>query len=649
MTTPLRFAAALAEGTGAASDSHHVPVEDVDLNHRDVMWAKRHNTELTGRTPTKLRKAIDDAAAEISASKNQSAAKPSTGAAKQSSDEAVLLKTAVVDSISQFEALLEDSAFRIRRAQTQCQDANVSIIAALKAFDNGFKYKAKVGFTISRLIGETGIATDLEFQGRYGSAIVVPDEQRYLSVLELLKKSPYVGREAEAMRARIQDNVTKPLLPLDDAGIPNLLLSINGFTTADALGLVRAKLALLHQASEELQAELDALIVKSNHARSNEDLATADMLENEILTVMQKLFDIHVQRLEIVGSSQTSSSSGMAAQIEAIMHSERVQRVETDTAELHRKATIDGETLEKDRTVRHRAHQNAMAAYQATAERSIERLQRNTYQQQQVWEEVQKGLARIGELRVEAEAEATEHLHLTEVEQKRRKEYSEYQESYAAHREYVRLVAENTEKATDFLQRLREHMEIARCTIRDMRIEEKIAALCSDERKHLDTQYTAFSGRTVRRLHGLEARATNASRQQRESEFQSRQAVQSDDAEVKSYVARFEALEKQAAQLKDRVRDTESQFDKNQSTYTNVMLNFEDFDIEHNPAIKALRLRVVLRDQYAAALDGLAAAHSTTTKELQTKIDELHQKSTASKLMEEKKRALRQSPKKVGA
>eukprot|EP00672_Neobodo_designis_P007483 CAMPEP_0174882136 /NCGR_PEP_ID=MMETSP1114-20130205/84611_1 /TAXON_ID=312471 /ORGANISM="Neobodo designis, Strain CCAP 1951/1" /LENGTH=609 /DNA_ID=CAMNT_0016117533 /DNA_START=55 /DNA_END=1880 /DNA_ORIENTATION=- len=609
MSTPLRYAAGIArEGAAvpAAGDGGAVGdgPEDEALYLSDVNWIRDGPARAAGgKTPTKLRQAIDAAAAQAVSAATSPAALPSnpTPSAK---DSGVKLRTAVVDAVSQLEALLDDARFRVERNRARCVEAGDTIMETLKAFDAEFKYTDTVGFGVPRLVQETHIATDLQFQARYGPSITVPDKQRFLSVLELLREGPVTGREADAMRSRIETNVTRPLLPLDDAKIPALLLNINGFTTTDALASMRQKLDTLNAKTRRLSQELESLNADASAARSAEDFVKADSLEGDIIAKMQEIFSVHVQRLQLVGASESAQTTGMAGQLEAIMSSDAIDRIREQNEGIRAAAENDGKALDADRATRHKLNQQCNANYAAAVQRSTERLERNAYQQSLVWDEVAKGLARIDDLRRDAAGMVEEHLRLTETERKRMKEYKEYQASYATHREYVRLVGENTGVALDFLAELDRHMNKARETIREMRVEERVAALAADERKQLDVHYTAFSGRCVRRSHALSVRATNAERQLREASFQQRQAAVSDDPDGKTHGERGEALMKAIAGLEHRIAAVEAIFEDGQERYTAIMAGEEGFDPTDNAAVNAVRLRKTLREQFTASLEG---------------------------------------------
>jgi predicted nuclease with TOPRIM domain len=254
---------------------------------------------------------------------------------------------------------------------------------------------------------------------------------------------------------------------------------------------------------------------------------------------------------------------------------------------------------------------------------------------------VGKGLERIDELRRDAAAMVEDHLQMTETERKRLKEYKEFQESYATHREYVRLVGENTEAALDFIAELETHMEAARETIRNMRVEERVAELSQEERKRLDEHYTVFSGRTARRAHALSVRTTNSQRQHSEAVFQHRQAGACDDPEGKTHAERGEALDKSVMVLRQRLAEVEAIFDEGQERYTALMAAEDGFDPEHNAAVTAAKLRTSLREQYSTSLDGLSKQQATVTSELHGKAVDHDQKANAARLMAEKKREKR--------
>jgi hypothetical protein len=632
MTTPLKYAAHLAQGVDASARVA-VPINDDVMYHRDVAWASE--AVATSKTPTKLRQEI--AAAQATVHQNHSRA---SNAARGHSS--VLLKTQVVDAISHCETLLDDAAFRVQRARDHGKTSVGASIEALRVFDEQSKYLDPVGFTVQRLVNETQIATDRAFQERYGSTIVLTEPERYLSVFEVLGKRSLSDVDAKAMRSRIESSFTKPLLPTGDGGIPDLLLAMNAFTQADALATVRRKLGTWHEDIARLNQEIEVLTVKATQRRAEEDLEGADTCEGDALKRMQRVFELHLACLAYMSDSQ-SSNGGLLGQLEAIINPAAIQRLKEEQVAFRAQAIEDGATLDRFRALRHRNHQQAIASYESAVHRSYERLERNSFSQDKVWEEVTRCMDRLQELRRDAADTVSDHCRLTEAEHKRRKEHSEFLESFENQREYLKLLGENTGAAVQFLESLKLHVDSARDTIRQLKTEEKVAALCADERAALNSQYTSFSGRLVRRLHTFDARVANCERQRHEVDFLVKQALSTDDPDERKHLARSDTLIRQLEELRARAASTQVQFERDQQAYFTAVQHFEDFNVDDNPAVKALRLRAALRDQYTASLNSLAESQKHTSNEIKARVDQHEDNAKSVRELTEKKRLAKTS------
>lgn len=525
--------------------------------------------------------------------------------------------------------MLEDATFRARHAQQRCDEANRSIAKQVREFDAQYTYSGFAGFTVGRLIEETKLHVDLAFQDRFGNPIVVPDAAKYTSVLEQIEAKQLSTAEADECKARLRTHVTRPIFRFGDAELPEVIVDVNAFIKTDLLRDTAAQLETTDEAVGVLEARIASMQSDWENARCEERFAEADQFEDEQIRAYRELFALRVKRLALVGSADSGGGSeGLCDQLEKIMDVRRVDALRAEKDQLKHAVITDLKTLDSDRVQRHQHHQAATSAYEAAAKRSVERIERNAYQQQRVWDDVVAGLARISELSSDADQMVKDHLQLTQTEQKRRKEYDEYKQCLAQHREYVTELHENTLVGLGFLARVEDFLADARKTVAERNIEDRLRALATCERAKLDDLYGAMSSRVVRRLHATNVRASNVERLAREAHFQVQQAVATDDAERASHVSRRDQLQRKLAELSREHSESEAMFDHDQQSYFAVCGSGGSDEDDQNPGYRAALLRKQLREDYAAALEtlleGQAALSSNLHKDVEVRSRAVH-------------------------
>ena len=583
------YAAQIAAGNGDAADRR--PVDGVGAMHyADVVFAAppAEASPTAGlalaKQPSKLRQSVSEAKPNMETE----------------------LRASVFDALSLYTTLQEDAEFRARIQAERCQAANEEGLMKLTTFDKNFVYRNRVGFGVPRLVEETKIVTDLAFQERFGMPLTVPDEAKYTSVLhELQQQLVPRGVEADAMRTRVKRNVTQPLFPLGDEGTPNLLLAVNTFALTDVLAQVVKNLESGTEEGDRLKQAETALRAQVQEARNREWYKEVEALEVELQTVLLQRFQHHVDRVNLLGSGGGEKTQGLGAQLEAVLTAPGLPKLTTQKERLQAQIRNDIRVLEADRAQRFKTDAAMTQAYADLQHLTRDRLRKNFYDQDQEWKKVQEAMARIGDLGRGAHKIVTDHVHATEAEQKRRKEFAEFKESFATHRNYLEELADNTAAALDFIDKVRVFLDDGKKKVADMNVESRLADLAKTEGAALDKAYEACGSHVARRLHGLEVRVAGTSRMRVEMVHQRNVAVQSGDDGKAAYQKQADALELQHSAQQAAFDDLEAVFIDAQGQYVDAR---EACDVDgdgvpdNGPALRVLQLRAQLREKYAGQL-----------------------------------------------
>ena len=606
-----RYAAQIAAGSG---DSNDIFSGDAGaLHYHDVAWAPSGHAAAAngvapspskssgGRTPSKLRKSIADA-----------------GGASRPADGGAVLRADVLDALSQFLTLQEDMSSRANSVAERCGEANVSIAEHLKKFDDNFLYKNRVGFTVQRLNDEARVEIDLPFQRRFGP-LTIPQVEAYQSVLTELS----AGRvdNDEVYRGRIQRNVTQPLFPLGDGGIPQLLLSVNAFALTDVLADTTAKLAAAAKLTDALTAQIDELRAELRVAMAREELARADELEQRLQTLCLERFEIHRDRVKLVGAGD--ASVGVSAKLEEVMHAPQLPVLTAEKEQLKKQILSDISILEKDRVSRNQHNASKIAHYNAFTQRNAEQLEKNFYQQRLVWDEIRDKVDRLGELGEAAKALADHRIETTEVEQKRRTEFAEYKESFATQRQYEAELLESTSTALDFIEGVREFLEVGQNKVTDMQVEARLADMVAAERSQMEEAFTAAGELVVRRYHTSTVRATNTDRLVHESQHQLHDAANTDDTDHADVQHRLTELDSRLNEHRDRETYQRELLDGLTEKYNVSAAHVEDDRdaADESPLVKLLATHAELRDAYEGQRGGLLTDFAVETDRFKADVE----------------------------
>jgi hypothetical protein len=606
-----RYAAQIAAGSGDANDAYSGDAGA--MHHNDVSWATADYQPADAspaaavlspaKTPSKLRRSVADA-----------------GTVTRASNAGDALRASVLDGLSQFNTLQEDITSRAASVAQRSHEANLSIVARLKTFDDKFLYTNRVGFTVQRLIDETKLQMDLEFQRRFGPVVQV-DPEVFTSVLTELSADRV--SDEELYRGRIQRNITTPMFPFGDGAIPQLLLSVNAFALTDVLADTTAKLAAAAEQADALTQQIDAVDAELRLAMNREDLVAADELERRLQKLSLERFELFTQRVRLIGSGD--ASVGVSAKLTDVMNAPALPGLTADKEGMKRAILSDVDILERDRVKRNQVNSAAINAYNAACQRSTDQLQKNFYQQQQVWLEVERGLARVAELGEDARQLADARLEATEVEQKRRTEFAEYQDSYARHRQYEADLLDNTAAALDFIEGVQEFLVVGQGKVQDMRVEERLHAITVRERAGMEEAFAHVGDVSVRRLYKATVRATNADRLVVEMRHQLHEAALTDDPDHQAHARRLAELEALLLDHRAREQEQDDVFAKLQRSFTASAAECEDPDAPEaageSPLVAVLAQHAQLLEGYTAQLGGLMSDFNADAARLRADVD----------------------------
>ena len=553
-------------GARLAADAPAVAsVGTAEVHYRDLAVIEAATDEgavvpAVAKTPSKLRSATQS--------------QQQTGAGNNA--EIVELRSNVLDALSLLTAMEADVASRIRAVSSRADAANGSLFSSVKSFDDGFIVTNFQGFGEARLLREMNAQVDAEFADAFGRRVVVPDSSAYLSVLDDLSKTLIKpGPAWTAYLERIRSRVTQPLMPLGDRSLPSLLLSVNRFAHTDVLADAKAEAQRVNAAAEALRQQLAAelekeKIVKSTAGDDFAEIKRADAVVTDVVSAIVQVHDSAVQAL--CGSGAGAGHGGIASQLLAILNGDAIELSTNEKKALQDRIAHDIDAIDKLRVEKHRENEARTATYEATTAKSLNRLREVFNEQQTCWRDIQERIERLGDLMNGAKNETLSHLDATEAEQRRRKEYREFKESYGTHRAYLEDLKCNTATAIDFLANSQRFFEEEKRKIEQSNVEADLHQLVAAQLTSLTGVFQQLRARRLDQQRRSTFQVRAADHMLHEANLQRQVAVLSCDPEALQWGASREALSKRAVTHQMTIDAIDAMLDQESAQFDATLL-----------------------------------------------------------------------------
>ena len=479
-------------------------------------------------------------------------------------DKMVSLRAEVLDTLSLLESMIDDTGNRTKAMHRRMNDNHLSELKHVEAFDEGFVHMDLVGFDVPRAMREAALAFDVPFFQAYGLPIRTPNDAVVKKKFIELESKLMVGDEVDKNISEIRRDITKPLFPLGDGSLPELLLSLNNFTMTDVIGNTKKELRSLQEPIDEINAKIAETRKDMDQAMSEQKMDVAEGLDLQCIDLCAKKLELQVRRIKLLCSSE---GGGVLASLELVTKNPEVPRLLQEKQAHHATSQSDLRKLDLDHTDKLKENESAIQKYNNMVSDSKRKIRSNHAQQHQTWIQLEQLLESLAELEKQDISLVREHIRITEVEQKRRQEHREYRETYANHRQTLEDMIANTAAGVAFVQQVQQATEKGKEKIVAACIEDQIKELLKVERKAYHLAFQAYGAQAGQSLSRYDKRAAAIEQMTNDLQFMRKHANETGDDQANAYVKRINDLEKQLRKGRKTLDRLKNEYDAKETEF----------------------------------------------------------------------------------